>query len=50
MAQAAGVKKLVLSHLVPPDDPEVTEQMWGDAARAHFRGTVVVGRDLLEIE
>ena len=50
VAQAAGVKKLVLSHLVPPDDPDVTEQMWRDAARAHFRGTVVVGRDLLEIE
>jgi ribonuclease BN (tRNA processing enzyme) len=49
VAQAAGVKTLVLSHLVPPDDPEVTEQMWLDAARAHFRGEVIVGRDLLEI-
>ena len=49
VAQAAGVKTLVLSHLVPPDDPEVTEQMWMDAARAHFRGTVIVGRDLMEI-
>ena len=49
VAQAAGVKTLVLSHLVPPDDPEVTEQMWSDAARAHFAGTVIVGRDLLEI-
>jgi ribonuclease BN (tRNA processing enzyme) len=49
VAQAAGVKTLVLSHLVPADDPEVTEQMWLDAARAHFRGQVIVGRDLLEI-
>ena len=49
VAQAASVKTLVLSHLVPPDDPEVTEQMWLDAARAHFRGQVIVGRDLLEI-
>jgi ribonuclease BN (tRNA processing enzyme) len=49
VAQAAGVKTLVLSHLVPPDDPEVTEQMWLDAARAHFRGQVIVGRDLMEI-
>jgi ribonuclease BN (tRNA processing enzyme) len=49
VAQAAGVKTLVLTHLVPPDDPEVTEQMWLDAARAHFRGQVIVGRDLLEI-
>jgi ribonuclease BN (tRNA processing enzyme) len=49
MAQSAGVKTLVLSHLVPPDDPEVTPQMWSDAARAHFRGRIVVGKDLLEI-
>jgi ribonuclease BN (tRNA processing enzyme) len=49
VAQAAAVKTLVLTHLVPPDDPEVTEQMWLDAARTHFRGRVVVGRDLLEI-
>jgi len=49
LAQAAGVKTLVLSHLIPPEDPAVTDQMWIDAARTHFRGTVVVGRDLLEI-
>ena len=45
VAQAAGVKTLVLSHLVPPDDPAVTDQMWLDAARKHFRGQVIVGRD-----
>jgi ribonuclease BN (tRNA processing enzyme) len=49
IAQAAGVKTLVLSHFVPPDDPEVTEAMWRDAANRHFRGTVIVGRDLLEV-
>ena len=49
VAEAAGVKTLVLSHLVPADDPEVTEQMWTDAARAHFRGRVIVGKDLLVI-
>ena len=49
VAQAAGVKTLVLSHLVPPDDPAVTPQMWSDAARTHFRGTIVVGQDLLEV-
>ena len=48
-AQAAGAKTLVLSHLVPADDPEVTEQMWIDAARTHFHGPIIVGRDLLEI-
>jgi ribonuclease BN (tRNA processing enzyme) len=49
VAAAAGVKTLVLSHLVPPDDPLVTEQMWVDAARTHFNGTVILGKDLLEI-
>ena len=49
VAQAAGVKQLVLSHLVPADDPAVTDQMWIDAAHTHFRGSVVVGKDLLEI-
>jgi ribonuclease BN (tRNA processing enzyme) len=49
VAQAAGVKTLVLSHLVPPDDPAVTDEMWIDAARVHFRGRVILGKDLLEI-
>jgi ribonuclease BN (tRNA processing enzyme) len=49
IAQSAGVKTLVLSHFVPPDDPEVTDQMWFEAARRHFRGTVIVGRDLMEL-
>ena len=49
VAQAAGVKTLVLSHLIPPDDPTLTEQMWIDRVRPHFRGTIIVGRDLLEI-
>ena len=49
VAQAAGVKMLVLSHLVPADDPAITEQMWIDAARAHYKGPIVLGKDLLEI-
>lgn len=49
VAQAAGVKLLVLSHLVPAEDPAVTDEMWIDAARTHFRGPVIVGKDLLEI-
>jgi hypothetical protein len=39
----------VLSHFVPADDPLVTEQMWADAARLHFTGRIIVGRDLMEI-
>ena len=49
IARDAGVKTLVLSHLVPPDDDTVTDAMWLDAARRHFRGTVIVGKDLLEV-
>lgn len=49
VAQAAGVKTLVLSHFVPTDDPGISEEMWAAPARAHFRGRVIVGRDLLEI-
>ena len=49
VAQAAGVKLLVLSHLIPADDPTVTDEMWIRAAQVHFRGPVIVGKDLLEI-
>lgn len=49
LAQEAGVKILVLSHFVPAEDPSITDRMWIDAARIHFRGTVVVGKDLMEI-
>lgn len=49
VAREAGAKLLVLSHFVPPDDPEITEQMWIDAARTQFSGPIVVGKDLLEI-
>jgi ribonuclease BN (tRNA processing enzyme) len=49
VAREAGVKMLVLSHLVPADDPEISEQMWIDSARKHFDGEIVVGKDLLEI-
>jgi hypothetical protein len=27
----------------------LTDQMWIDAARAHFKGDVIVGKDLMEI-
>lgn len=49
VAESAGVRTLVLSHLVPAEDPAVTDQMWIDAARAHFRGSVILAKDLLEI-
>lgn len=49
IAERAGVKALVLSHLVPAEDGEVTDEMWIQAAQTRFRGTVILGKDLLEI-
>jgi len=48
VAARAGVKKLVLSHLVP-GGPEITDAMWLAAVRTNFAGDVVVGRDLMEV-
>jgi ribonuclease BN (tRNA processing enzyme) len=49
IAHDARVKTLVLSHLVPAEDPVVADQTWIDAARRHFAGRIIVGKDLLEI-
>lgn len=49
IARRAGVGTLALSHLVPSDDPEVTEAMWREAAESTFGGRVIVGRDLMEL-
>jgi ribonuclease BN (tRNA processing enzyme) len=49
LATEAGVKTLVLSHFVPGGYPFVADEVWYDAVRPHFSGTLVVGRDLLEI-
>jgi ribonuclease BN (tRNA processing enzyme) len=49
LAAEAGVKTLVLSHLVPGDDPSITDEMWTEGVRKHYGGTIVVGRDLLEV-
>lgn len=49
VAAEAHVATLVLSHLVPAEDPAVTDAMWSDAARKHFDGRVIVGKDLMEL-
>ena len=48
VAAEAGVKKLVLSHLVP-GNPAITDAMWLAGVREHFAGEAVVGRDLMEV-
>ena len=49
VAAAAGVKKLVLHHFVPGDDPSISDEMWTEDVRKHFKGEIVVGRDLMVI-
>jgi ribonuclease BN (tRNA processing enzyme) len=45
IAAAAGVKKLVLTHLIPPEDSEKIREL---AAR-NFNGEIVAGKDLTRV-
>jgi len=45
LAVAAGVKTLILTHLVVPDDPAVAEKLKARIA-AIYKGEVIVGRDM----
>ena len=49
-AANARVKRLVLSHLIPSDDPSYTSKDWQDACAAHYQGEVIVGYDGIRIE
>ena len=49
IAAQARVKTLVLTHFVPGDDPAITDEQWAEDARKHFKGRIVVGKDLMEI-
>lgn len=49
IAHAAGVKTLVLSHLVPGATDMVSDATWQRKAEQGFSGEVVVGRELIEI-
>lgn len=46
IAQAAGVKTLVLSHLTPGIDG-IQDETWRDAAAKYFKGEIAVARDLM---
>jgi ribonuclease BN (tRNA processing enzyme) len=51
VASWAGVKTLVLSHFVPTEGPHTpSDEDWLSAARPHFKGTIIVGKDLMEIK
>ncbi len=45
VAARAGMSALVPSSPVPDGDPSITDQMWLDAAEAHLRGEVILGKD-----
>ena len=45
VATEAGIGLLALNHLVPADDPLVTEQHWIEALRSQYEIPLVVGRD-----
>ncbi|HET7362416.1 MAG TPA: MBL fold metallo-hydrolase [Burkholderiales bacterium] len=46
IAQEAGVKTLVLSHLTPAID-SISDNTWRAGAATHFKGDIVVGKDLM---
>ena len=49
IAAQAGVKTLVLTHFVPGDDTSITDEQWSADVRKHFKGQIIVGKDLMEI-
>jgi len=49
LAARAGVDTLALNHLIPSDDPEVTEAHWRAAVEPHFNGRLCIGKDGMSI-
>ena len=48
VAAKAGVKRLVLTHLLPGDEP-ISDDVWRNEAAKHFAGEIVVARDNMVI-
>jgi ribonuclease BN (tRNA processing enzyme) len=48
IAQEAGIKTLVLSHLTPAID-SISDDIWRESAARCFKGTIIVGKDLMVI-
>jgi len=48
IAQEAGVKTLVLSHLTPAID-SLTDEIWRTPVAKYFRGEIIVGQDLMVV-
>ncbi|MCV9998446.1 MBL fold metallo-hydrolase [Pararhizobium sp. YC-54] len=49
IASQAEVKHLVLHHLIPADDPEISEDDWRAAVRTNWGGELTIARDGTEL-
>lgn len=49
IAAEAGVRHLVLNHLIPADDPAIEERHWVEAVRKSWQGALTIGRDGLVV-
>jgi ribonuclease BN (tRNA processing enzyme) len=49
LARGAGVKRLVLNHLVPADDPKTRPEDWERAVRRDYDGPLWVAQDGLKL-
>lgn len=49
IATDAGVRRLVLNHLIPADDPEIGEADWIAAVRKTWAGDLTIARDGLVV-
>ncbi len=47
LADAARVKSVVLTHLIPRD--RVSDEMWRAGVAQHYAGPVTIGSDLLVV-
>jgi len=50
IAAAANVRVLVLSHFVPGDFPNLTDDDWTRGVKKNFSGRIIVAKDLMELE
>ena len=50
LAQEAGVKKLVLTHLVPPPRNFIVTRAFKKSVGQHYKGELIVGEDQMHLE
>jgi ribonuclease Z len=50
LAQRAGVKKLVLTHLVPPPRNFIVTRAFKNSVGEHYKGELIVGEDHMHLE